>query len=61
MASDIRYEVNGPVRLITIDRARVMNSLDFEANDRLTELWRRRKCPRGRHNRRWQQGFLRRG
>ncbi len=39
MAGDIRYEVHGPVRLITIDRAGVMNSLDFEANDRLTELW----------------------
>jgi enoyl-CoA hydratase/carnithine racemase len=40
MADDILYETHGPVRLITIDRADVMNSLDFEANDRLTELWR---------------------
>lgn len=39
MTSDIRYEAHGPVRLITIDRAGAMNSLDFEANDRLTELW----------------------
>ncbi len=40
MAEDIRYEAHGPVRLITIDRAGVMNSLDFDANDRLTDLWR---------------------
>ena len=40
MAEDIRYEAHGAVRLITIDRAGVMNSLDFDANDRLTELWR---------------------
>jgi enoyl-CoA hydratase/carnithine racemase len=38
--SDIRYEKLGPVRLITIDRAHKMNSLDFEANERLVEAWR---------------------
>lgn len=38
--SDIRYEAFGPVRLITIDRPAKMNSLDFEANDRLVEVWR---------------------
>lgn len=38
--SDIRYERYGRVRLITIDRAAKMNSLDFEANDRLVEAWR---------------------
>jgi enoyl-CoA hydratase/carnithine racemase len=39
--TDIRYEAHGPVRLITIDRPAKMNSLDFEANDRLVEAWRR--------------------
>lgn len=39
--SDIRYEAFGAVRLITIDRPAKMNSLDFEANDRLVEVWRR--------------------
>lgn len=38
--SDIRYEKHGRVRLITIDRADKMNSLDFAANDRLVEVWR---------------------
>lgn len=38
--SDIRYEKHGRVRLITIDRANKMNSLDFEANDRLIAAWR---------------------
>lgn len=38
--SDIRYEKHGRVRLITIDRASVMNSLDFAANDRLVNTWR---------------------
>ena len=38
--SDIRYETHGRVRLITIDRAAKMNSLDLEANDRLTKAWR---------------------
>ncbi len=38
--SDIRYERHGRVRLITIDRAAKMNSLDFEANDRLVAAWR---------------------
>lgn len=36
----IRYESHGAVRLITIDRADRMNSLDFEANDELVEVWR---------------------
>ena len=39
MADDILYEAHGHVRLITINRPDVMNSLDFEANDRLTEVW----------------------
>lgn len=39
--SDIRYEAHGKVRLITIDRPAKMNSLDFEANDRLVDAWRR--------------------
>jgi enoyl-CoA hydratase/carnithine racemase len=38
--SDIRYERHGHVRLITIDRPQVMNSLDFAANDALVECWR---------------------
>ena len=38
--TDIRYERHGRVRLITIDRPQKMNSLDFEANDRLVEAWR---------------------
>jgi enoyl-CoA hydratase/carnithine racemase len=38
--SDIRYEKHGRVRLITIDRPAKMNSLDFEANDRLVAAWR---------------------
>ena len=38
--SDIRYEKHGRVRLITIDRADKMNSLDFAANDRLVQAWR---------------------
>ena len=40
MADDILYEKYGRVRLITIDRADKMNSLDFAANDRLTDIWR---------------------
>ena len=40
MAEDILYERQGQVRLITINRADQMNSLDFAANDRLTEIWR---------------------
>lgn len=38
--SDIRYERHGHVRLITIDRPQVMNSLDFTANDELVACWR---------------------
>lgn len=38
--TDIRYEAHGRVRLITIDRTAKMNSLDFEANDRLVAAWR---------------------
>jgi enoyl-CoA hydratase/carnithine racemase len=37
--SDIKYEKLGQVRLITIDRAEKMNSLDFDANDRMVEVW----------------------
>jgi enoyl-CoA hydratase/carnithine racemase len=37
---DVRCERHGAVRLITIDRPRVMNSLDFAANERLVECWR---------------------
>ena len=33
MTDDILYEAHGHVRLITIDRAATMNSLDFAAND----------------------------
>jgi enoyl-CoA hydratase/carnithine racemase len=40
VADDILYERHGQVRLITINRADQMNSLDFDANDRLTEVWR---------------------
>ena len=40
MAEDILYERQGRVRLITINRADQMNSLDFAANDRLTDIWR---------------------
>jgi len=40
MTNDILYEAHGHVRLITIDRAAKMNSLDFAANDRLIERWR---------------------
>lgn len=36
----IRCEDFGPVRLITIDRPTKMNSLDFEANDELVQVWR---------------------
>lgn len=36
----IRYEHHGSVRLITIDRAQKMNSLDFAANDELVAAWR---------------------
>ena len=39
-AGDILYEAHGHVRLITIDRAERMNSLDFAANERLIERWR---------------------
>lgn len=35
----IRYEHHGSVRLITIDRAQKMNSLDFAANDELVAAW----------------------
>lgn len=38
--SDIRYEQVGSVRLITIDRPNVMNSLDFAANEELIGCWR---------------------
>lgn len=38
--ADISYDKHGGVRLITIQRANKMNSLDFAANDELTEIWR---------------------
>jgi len=38
--TQIVYEDHGPVRLITINRPDQMNSLDFEANDELVEVWR---------------------
>jgi len=38
--TDIQYEQHGPVRLIRIDRADRMNSLDFAANDLLIDAWR---------------------
>jgi enoyl-CoA hydratase/carnithine racemase len=38
--SDIIYETDGPVAIITINRPGKMNSLDFEANDALVEVWR---------------------
>ena len=38
--SDINYEHHGAVRLITINRAAKMNSLDFAANDELVAVWR---------------------
>ena len=38
--ADIAYEKHGAVRLITINRADKMNSLDFAANEALTDVWR---------------------
>jgi enoyl-CoA hydratase/carnithine racemase len=38
--ADILYETHGGVRLITINRAQKMNSLDFDANDELVRIWR---------------------
>ena len=40
MSDDILYERRGYVRLITINRAPRMNSMDFTANDALIERWR---------------------
>jgi len=40
MADNIDYEQIGQVALITINRPAVMNSLDFDANDELIEIWR---------------------
>jgi len=37
--SNILYEKKGHVRLITINRADKMNSLDFTANDELVDVW----------------------
>lgn len=39
MTSDIRVERHGAVRLLTIDRASRMNSLDFAAHDALVEAF----------------------
>lgn len=38
--ADISCDKHGGVRLITIQRADKMNSLDFAANDELIEIWR---------------------
>ena len=40
MSGDVRLERHGAIGLVTIDRAEVMNSLDFEANERMVEIWR---------------------
>ena len=40
MSDEILYERLDHVRLITINRPRVMNSLDFAASDELTGVWR---------------------
>ncbi len=39
MSDDILLERHGRVALITINRPAKMNSLDFAANDELTEIW----------------------
>ena len=39
MSSDILYEHHGHVRLITINRAAKMNSLDFAAHELMVEIW----------------------
>ena len=39
MSSDILYESYGHVRLITINRAAKMNSLDFAAHELMVEIW----------------------
>jgi enoyl-CoA hydratase/carnithine racemase len=44
---NILYEDHGPVRLITINRPDRMNSLDFEANAELVEVWRAFAADRG--------------
>ncbi len=36
---NIKYEKHGFVRLITINRPDQMNSLDFDANDEIVEVW----------------------
>jgi enoyl-CoA hydratase/carnithine racemase len=38
--ADIAYEKHGAVRLITINRADKINSLDFAANEALIDIWR---------------------
>ncbi|HIP05008.1 MAG TPA: hypothetical protein EYN43_08150, partial [Gammaproteobacteria bacterium] len=40
MENDILYEHHGHVRLITINRAAKMNSLDFAAHELMVEIWR---------------------
>lgn len=47
--NDILVERHGRVALITINRAEKMNSLDFEANDRLVEIWRDFEADDGLH------------
>jgi enoyl-CoA hydratase/carnithine racemase len=39
-SADILYEPLGHVRLITINRPSKMNSMNFEANDALCDIWR---------------------
>ena len=39
MSSDILYESHGHVRLITINRAAKMNSLDFAGHELMVEIW----------------------
>ena len=37
--ADITYEKNGAVAVITINRASKMNSLNFDANEALVDVW----------------------
>lgn len=40
MTEQIRYELDGHVARVTIDRPHVLNALDEASNDRLEEIWR---------------------
>ena len=35
----IRFETDGPIALLTIDRPKVHNALDFETSDALVAAW----------------------